>query len=237
MKTIKAIAHFNSFFQALGLCLSLTLLSLSLAHAKTIGSNLETNLIQKKSSVSEPSLGMKFSITSPTEFKFGKISDKDNFSASAEYWSQSKWGLSGKVQENEFTLPSLPVNSESARINLNRKVLGSATSNSYLAFGVGWQSVNLSDEFEVEGLSFSLLGKLALADNVSLYGTGDLFQGYEENVSNSEVTGYLLEAGLNYKVGAKFSFSAGLKLLDLEDQQFNRKSQSSSFLIGTHLSF
>lgn len=191
----------------------------------------------KNGAISIPQLGAEITLKSPSQYKFEEGLDQKNYSAGAEFWSKTHWGLSGKIEENGLNLSTISQTTESTRIDLNRKLLSSHSSNSYLAMGVGWQSVNVNNVIDTEGLSFSLLGKLALANNILLYGNGGLFQGLDENANKNQVTGYQIEAGLNYKVGSKFSFSAGLKVLDLEDQQFNRRSQTSSFLIGTSLLF
>jgi hypothetical protein len=219
---------------ALFVCLVFT----AQTNAQIIGSNLETTLLNEENkTISTPRLGAQFTINSPSQYKLGAVLDQDNYSAGAEYWSKGNWGLSGKIEENDLSLLGVPKESESARIDVNRKLLSSTKSNSYLAFGLGLQSVNVSDVIDAEGLRFSLLGKLALSENVLFYGNGGLFQSFDESVDDSQVSGYSFEAGLNYQVGSKFSLSAGLKVQDLEDEQLNRRSQTSSFLIGTHLAF
>ncbi len=214
-------------------------------HAQLIGadlaaevSSIDTSTKSNKNSTLLSSGNANFSLSNQLQLRPGTAIDQDNYTAKAEYWSKGVWGISGNVQENDLNLFGLPKGSDSKRIDINRKVIKADNSDSYLAFGFGFQSVDIQDTIESEGLNLSLLGKYSFSDNFLLYGNGTLYQGFDDNFEN-DVNGYQFEAGLNYNVGSKLSFSAGLKISDLEGQQNfqERRSFSSSFLIGTSLAF
>ena len=172
------------------------------------------------------------------QYKPGKSLDQNNYSAKAEFWSKGSWGVSGNIHQNKFNLFGLPKDSDSKRIDVNRKFIKSQNSDSYLAFGLGWQSLNINGTAESDGLNLSLLGKYSFNNNFKLYGNGTLFQALDSDIED-DVVGIQLEAGVNYQIGSRLSFSAGIKISDLEPQLSSQqgRSFSSRFLIGTNLSF
>ena len=214
-------------------------------NAQIIGADLAADVSiggdssQKKAKSSLFSLSSTtFSLSDELQYKPGKNLDQNNYSAKAEFWSQGAWGFSGNIQQNAFNLFGLPKDSDLKRIDVNRKFIKSQNSDSYLAFGLGWQSLNIDGGIESDGLNLSLLGKYAINNNFKLYGNGSLFQGLDNEVQD-DVAGFQLEAGLNYELSLRLSFSAGFKISDLESQLSSQQSSSfsSSFLIGTSLSF
>lgn len=181
-------------------------------------------------------LETELSSISLSSYGFSTNLDQDNYTASAEFWSKSEWGFSAKVEETSKKEESMFEKTELARINVNKKLLTSEESDSYLALGMGWQGFDVNKKTESEGLNFSLLGKLALKNNILIYGNGGLYQAFEEGTDSDQNKAYTLEAGVKYKVDSNLSVSAGLKVVDVDDLQLNKKEQSS-FLIGTQLKF
>jgi len=217
----------------------------STSNAQIIGADLSADVsiggdssqIKAKSSLFSRS-STTFSLSDKLQYKPGKNLDQNNYSAKAEFWSKGSWGISGNIQQNTFNLFGLPKDSDSKRIDVNRKFIRSQNSDSYLAFGLGWQSLSVSGDIESDGLNVSLIGKYSITNHFKFYGNGTLFQGFDGSVED-DVTGFQLEAGLNYALGSRLSFSAGFKISDLESRLSSQqdRSFSSSFLIGTSLSF
>ena len=220
-------------------------------HAQVIGASLEANVSGEQSSKNKSTLidpprllndatnaRANFSLSDDLQFKPGEALDQNNYIAKAQIWSKGVWGFSGNIQENDIKLFGLPKESDSKRIDVNRKVLSSASSDSFLALGLGWQSYNVENLIQSDGLNLSLLGQYSFTDNFLFYGNGTVFQSFDTSYSD-DFSGYQLEAGLNYNVGSRLSFSAGVRVYDLEGQQGlqERRSFSSSVLIGTSLSF
>lgn len=221
--------------------------SVSVVHA--VGENLTVDIAssskntqKSKKSILFSSSSTVFSLSDDLQINPDRPIDQDNYSAKAEIWSKGAWGLSGNIQQNALNVFGLPEGSDSKRIDVNRKLFSAHNSDSYLAFGFGWQSFDIDNGLDSEGLNFSLLGKYSVTKNLGLYGNGTLFQSFDTS-SQENIEGFQLEAGLNYQLGSRLSFTAGLKISDLESQlssQQNirqRRGFSSTFLIGTHLSF
>ncbi len=221
------------------------------ANAQVIGASLEANVSEGESTENRSALidpprllneataaRANFSLSDDLQFKPGKALDQNNYIAKAQIWSKGVWGLSGNIQENDLNVFGLPKESDSKRIDVNRKVLKSTSSDSFLALGLGWQSYTVENLIESDGLNLSLLGQYSFTDNFLFYGNGTVFQSFDTSYSD-DFSGYQLEAGLNYNVGSRLSFSAGVRVYDLEGQQNlqERRSFSSSVLIGTSLSF
>ena len=181
-----------------------------------------------------------FSLSDELQFKPGRAIDQNNFVAKAEFWSKGFWGVSGNIQQNTSNLFGLPKDSDSKRIDVNRKLLRSQSSDSFLALGVGWQTLNIDDGLiDSDGLNVSLLGRYALTENLNLYGNGSFFQEVDNDQAKDDLVGFQVEASLNYQLGSRLSFSAGFKISDLDGQENSAQigGFSSSLLIGTSLSF
>jgi len=227
--------------------MALLCLPLSLANAQVIGADLAADISvnagnsqKNKKTAIFPLASTVFSISDELQFKPGRTTDQNNYIAKAEFWSKGAWGVSGNIQQNTSGLFGLPKDSGSKRFDINRKILRTQNSESFLAFGFGWQSLNLEGgAIESDGLNLSLLGKYAFTENFNFYGNGSLFQSLDNNEFQDDVVGIQVEAGVSYQLASRLSFTAGFKISDLEAQQNSRqdRSFSSSFLIGTSLSF
>ena len=216
----------------------------SASYAQVIGADLAvdsaSNQQKNKKSAIFPLASTVFSLSNELQFKPGKTVDQNNYVAKAEFWSKGAWGVSGNIQQNASNLIGLPKDSDSKRIDVNRKILQAQNSDSFLALGLGWQSFDIDEgSIESDGLNLSLLGKYSFTNNFNFYGNGSVFQGLDNNDFQDDVSGVQLEAGVSYQLGSRLSFSAGLKISDIEAQQASSQSRSfsSSFLIGTNLSF
>ncbi|MGH1543755.1 MAG: hypothetical protein ACRBHB_25370 [Arenicella sp.] len=163
---------------------------------------------------------------------------KDSFATKAEYWSKSKWGVSGNFTNNDTQLFGEPASSEIKNIDVNRQLFRSRNSANYLAVGLGWQEIDIANEINAEGPSFSLLGKLNFANSFQVYGTSSWFPELDKTTSRDNLSGYQLEAGLLFKHRSSLSLKAGVRVLDLDNNQRGTKAtSSSSFLLGTNLTF
>ena len=218
---------------------------LNVSYAQIIGADLAADISvgdgpKNKKSTIFPLASTVFSLSDELQFKPGRTVDQNNYIAKAEFWSKGAWGVSGNIQQNDSNLFGLPKDSDSKRIDVNRKILQAQDSDSFLALGFGWQSFDIEQGLiESDGLNLSLLGKYSFTDNFNLYGNGSVFQSIDNNDFQDDVSGVQLEAGVNYQLGSRLSFSAGFKISDIEAQQTSRQNRSfsSSFLIGTSLSF
>jgi len=174
-----------------------------------------------------------------------KPSDSDNtsgrssFASGAEYWTKSKWGISGNFSSNDSSLLlGAPKHSELFNVDVNRQLLRSKNKKDYLAVGLGWQNITVDDSLDANGLRLSLLGKYSIAKRLQVYGTSSWFPELELGSANSNLSGYNLEAGLLFKPKASVSLQAGFRFYDFSKGTASvDDSGSSIFTLGTKLSF
>jgi len=216
--------------------LSIVLLAISCSKAafsQTLGSSLQTNFLTEVNEKRTPSK-TRITLADELQFKPGTQLDESNYSARAEYWNETSWGIAGSIEINDLQIINVPKNSSTRNFDVKKKLFSSEKQTSFLALGLGWQDINYGDSIDAEGINFSLLGELSLTNNLLVYGKGSIFEGLNTDYS---VSGYRFETGVTYKTGKQFSFSAGVRLDELDDQLSNSETVSSSFLLGTHLSF
>jgi len=202
--------------------LSIVLLAISCSKAafsQTLGSSLQTNFLTEVNEKRTPSK-TRITLADELQFKPGTQLDESNYSARAEYWNETSWGIAGSIEINDLQIINVPKNSSTRNFDVKKKLFSSEKQTSFLV--------------DAEGINFSLLGELSLTNNLLVYGKGSIFEGLNTDYS---VSGYRFETGVTYKTGKQFSFSAGVRLDELDDQLSNSETVSSSFLLGTHLSF
>ena len=165
-------------------------------------------------------------------------SSRSSFASGGEYWAKNKWGISGSFSSNdESLLLGSPKNSELFNVDVNRQLLRSENKKNYLAVGLGWQSVDVDNSLDADGLRLSLLGKYSLAKRIQVYGTSSWFP-EEIGISESALSGYNLEAGVLFKPKGSFSLQAGFRFYDFGKGTSSIDSDGSSiFTLGTKLSF
>jgi len=223
LKTQLNVAVFLMLFANIGL-------------SQSIGSSLEPDFLADQKVIQSESntrYGL-ISISNELQFKPGTKLDQDNYSAKAKLWSNKNWSVTGRVEVNDLKIIDTPKNSSNRRLAINKKLFTAGQSNSYLALGLGWQDISLNNAIDSEGINVSLLGKYSVTNNFLVYGEGSLFESLQ---SDYTVSGYQFETGIKYSANKRFSFSAGVKVLDFENQNTSARNSSSSFLLGTHLSF
>jgi len=186
--------------------LSIVLLAIwcsKIAFSQTLGSSLQTNFLTEIDET-KSSPKTRITIADELQFKPGTQLDENNYSASAEYWNETSWGIAGSIEINDLQIINLPKNSSFRNFDVKKKLFSSQKETSYLALGLGWQDINYGDSIDAEGINFSLLGELSLTNNLLVYGKGSIFEGLNTDYS---VSGYRFETGVTYKTGKQFSFS------------------------------
>ena len=130
-----------------------------------------------------------------------------------------------------------PKNSELFNVDVNRQLFRSKNKKDYLAFGLGWQSIDVDNSIDADGLRLSLLGKYSLAKRLQVYGTSSWFPEYVGS-SDSSLSGYDLEAGLLFQPRKSLSLQAGFRFYDFGKGSSSLNDVGSSiFTLGTKLSF
>lgn len=162
----------------------------------------------------------------------------DSFLGKSEIWTDN-WGLSAKLLQNdENDVFGLPADSQYFNFDVKRRVLGSKDK-SNLELGLGWQELDISSLLDASGPKVSLSGRFNIFKSLQLYGATSYFPELEDDIQNSDLTAYEIEAGLSYTPLPSLSLKAGYRVfsLDLEDPIIEDLGSSSGFLLGTDLSW
>lgn len=162
----------------------------------------------------------------------------NSFLGKSEVWTDD-WGVSAKlIQNDQDDVFGLPRDSKYFNFDVKRRILGSQdTSN--LEFGLGWQEFDIDSKLEASGPRLSLNGRYNIFDSFQVYGLTSYFPELEDDIQNSVLKAYEIEAGLLYQPLPSWTLKAGYRVfsLDLEDPVLEELGSSSGFLLGTDLSW
>ncbi len=162
----------------------------------------------------------------------------DSFLGKSEIWAD-KWGVSAKLLQNDNDdVFGLPEDSKYFNLDVKRRLFGDQDK-SNLELGLGWQELNIDSQLDASGPKVSVSGRYNIFDSFQVYGLTSYFPELEDNVQETEVTAYEIEAGLLYQPLPSLSLKAGYRVfsLDLEDPVIEELGSSSGFLLGTDLSW
>ncbi len=162
----------------------------------------------------------------------------DSFLGKSEIWSNN-WGVSAKLLQNDNNdVFGLPQDSKFLNFDVKHRVFGSQDK-SNLELGLGWQQLDIDSQLEASGPKLSLSGRYNVFSSFQVYGLTSYFPELEDEIQNSDATGYEIEAGLLYKPLPSWSLKAGYRVfsLDLQDPVVEELGSTSGFLLGTDLSW
>lgn len=162
----------------------------------------------------------------------------DSFLGKSEIWSNN-WGVSAKLLQNDNNdVFGLPQDSKFLNFDVKHRLFGSQDK-SNLELGLGWQQLDIDSQLEASGPKLSLSGRYNVFSSFQVYGLTSYFPELEDEIQNSDATGYEIEAGLLYKPLPSWSLKAGYRVfnLDLQDPVVEELGSTSGFLLGTDLSW
>lgn len=162
----------------------------------------------------------------------------DSFLGKSEIWTDN-WGVSAKLLQNDNQdVFGLPKDSTFFNFDVKHRVFGSQDK-SNIELGLGWQEFDIDSQLDASGPKVSLSGRYNVLSGFQVYGLTSYFPELEDDVQNTEVKAYEIEAGLLYKPLPSWSLKAGYRVfsLDLEDPVIEELGSSSGFLLGTDLSW
>lgn len=162
----------------------------------------------------------------------------DSFLGKSEIWAD-KWGVSAKLLQNDSDdVFGLPEDSKYFNLDVKRRLFGDQDK-SNLELGLGWQELNIDSQLDASGPKVSVSGRYNIFDSFQIYGLTSYFPELEDNVEETDITAYEIEAGLLYQPLPSLSLKAGYRVfsLDLEDPVIEELGSSSGFLLGTDLSW
>jgi len=165
-------------------------------------------------------------------------SEYDSFLGKSEIWGD-KWGVSAKLLQNDNDdVFGLPADSQYFNLDVKRRLFGDQDK-SNIELGLGWQELNIDSQLDASGPKVSVSGRYSIFDSFQVYGLTSYFPELEDNIEETDVTAYEIEAGLLYKPLPSLSLKAGYRVfsLDLEDPVIEELGSSSGFLLGTDLSW
>ncbi len=162
----------------------------------------------------------------------------DSFLGKSEIWTNN-WGVSAKLLQNgNQDVFGLPKDSTFFNFDVKHRVFGTQDK-SNVELGLGWQQLDIDSQLEASGPKVSLSGRYNVQSGFQVYGLTSYFPELEDDIKNTDATGYEIEAGLLYKPLPSWSLKAGYRVfsLDLEDPIVEELGSSSGFLLGTDLSW
>ncbi len=150
------------------------------------------------------------------------------------------WSISAKLlQSSQDEVFGLPQDSSYFNFDVKRRLLGS-NDKSNLKLGLGWQEVDIDSQLDASGPRVSLSGQYKLFNSFKIYGATSYFPELEDEILNTDLTAYEIEAGLLYKPLPSVSLKAGYRVFELDDldnSTVEDLGSSSGFLLGTDLSW
>ena len=157
-----------------------------------------------------------------------------------EVWWR-RWGLKASYFKSDVDDTSSEEGMTLLSVDFKRRFV-SATRNSFISLGLGWENVALDDvdeEHETQGLRLSLEGRLGVTPLLHLYGHGAWLPSLRETERVQDPRGLELEAGLSVEPIPHLSFRAGyrefrLDFKSLQGANESSKSQGVVFGAGVH---
>ncbi len=161
----------------------------------------------------------------------------ESFLGAGELWGEN-WGVTAKLLENnQEDIFGMPADSEYFNFDVKRRFGSKGRSNFEL--GLGWQELNIDQQFEASGPKLSLSGRYSFTGSFQLYGETAYFPELEEQITDLNTSGFEIEAGVLYQPFPSISLKAGYRMfsIDIDDPIIEDLGSSSGFLLGTDLSF
>ncbi len=171
-----------------------------------------------------------------TEFEgdpFDGSLDAGTTSAYAEGWWDKKWGIEGGIKLSDTSSEQFQ---DQQRISLDlKRRLFSPTDNTYIAAGVGLESIEFESGGSSTGVRLLLEGQVGLVGIISLYGQSTWLPVLGDANDFSDLSGTELETGIKFEPLPFITLKAGYRRFKL-DYDFGgsaAESSSSGFIIGT----
>ena len=166
-------------------------------------------------------------------------SGSTSFLGSSEIGGRN-WSISAKLLQSEDEgISGLPQDSSYFNFDVKRRLLGSQDK-SNLKLGLGWQELDIDSQLDASGPKVSLSGQYKLFRSFQIYGATSYFPALEDEILNTDLKAYEVEAGLLYKPLPSVSLKAGYRIFeldDLSDPVVEDLGSTSGFLFGTDLSW
>ena len=160
------------------------------------------------------------------------IDDLNNIGLHGQVWIADKWGLQGGLYSND--LDNGLGETDYFNIDVYRRWL-SLTDHNYIAFGLGWEDIDIGSGLNISGPRLSIKGQVGLGSLISLYGHSTWLPSLDDATGIRDPNGLEVEAGLQISPFPFLSLRAGYRKFDLDfksDDGSSNTSSSSGLILG-----
>ncbi|MEE9447483.1 MAG: hypothetical protein V3V09_05960 [Arenicellales bacterium] len=150
-------------------------------------------------------------------------------------WWDKKWGISAGANLSDIDTADFE---DPRRFNLDiKRRLISPTDNTFIAAGLGWESLNLATGESSSGLRLSLEGRFGLAGIAAIYGESVWMPSLSAVDQREDLSGIEFETGVVFNPLPFVSVRAAYRHFKLDyrlsNEDGNGQSTAKGFLIGT----
>lgn len=159
--------------------------------------------------------------------------DPGTLSFRAEGWWDQRWGVEGGIDLTDIDAEELE-NPERYHVDLKRRLF-SATDNTFIAAGAGWEHLGLESGESSNGVRLSLEGRFGFAGFATLYGES-IWMPYLSSVNGLDsLSGVEFETGIVFDPLPFWSIRAGYRRFKLDFDLDSGKGDSTSqgIVLGT----
>lgn len=154
--------------------------------------------------------------------------DVGTMDTEGEVWWR-RWGLKTGYFESDVVDNNSGEGLDFANVDMKRRLL-SATQNSFVALGLGWENIalgNVGEDDNTQGPRLLLEGRLGVTRLLHLYGYSAWLPSLKETGQLQDPSGFELAAGLSVKPIPHLSFRAGYRELRLDFKSLQGANESS----------
>lgn len=159
--------------------------------------------------------------------------DAGTVSLRGESWWDNKWGIQGGIDLTDIDAPQFD---DPKRVSFDiKRRLFSPTDNTFLAAGLGWESLGLENGETSEGIRLSLEGRMGLAGVATLYGESVWMPKFDSVKGLDDISGLEFETGVVFNPFPFLSIRAGYRRfkLDYNLSGGSGNTTSQGLVIGT----
>lgn len=137
------------------------------------------------------------------------------FGGRAQLWWNETWGLKGALHRSDLADSAGADDINYLSIDLQRRLI-SVTEHNFIAAGVGYENLGLSDGSDTQGLRLSLEGRLGIVGAVYAYGQTAWIPVFEDNATREDLDALEFEAGIGFSPLPFVTLGAGWRKFSLD---------------------
>lgn len=149
-----------------------------------------------------------------TDLGNGEV-DAGAIGGKAQLWWNQAWGLKGAIHRSDLADSAGAEDIDYLSIDLQRRLL-SVSEHNFIAAGVGYENLGLSDGSDTQGLRLLLEGRVGIAGTVYAYGHTAWMPVFEDTTSRENLDALEFEAGIGFSPLPFVTLGAGWRKFDLD---------------------